>query len=81
MQAFKQLWFNSGNPNGANNIVTMENYFKFCSYGKTRLSDVSALPDCPLRNVFMTRPQIPTCSQPFCEQIIFLTCSNTATTP
>ena len=40
-QAFKALWFNSQNPGGPNNTQTMENYFKTCSYGKTRLSDVS----------------------------------------
>ena len=46
LQAFKQIWFNSYNPNGVNNNVTMENYFKSCSWGKTRLSNVGLHSDC-----------------------------------
>lgn len=41
LQAFKSTWFNSANPNGADNVETMENYYDQCSHGKTFLTDVS----------------------------------------
>eukprot|EP00798_Chlamydomonas_sp_ICE-L_P024727 gene24726-10363_t len=45
LQSLKSRWLNKDNAQGSNQFVTMENYFKFCSYGKTMMDSNNEVVD------------------------------------